>query len=135
MVNRHDEVLERIQQDGFAVLPGVFAADQVENILRELSQRWQTEPGGIIRGRGGSISGARNLLQLWPRVAQIWKQAPLPEILARTLGPDFGLVRVLYFDKPPDQAWALPWHKDMTIAVKNNTLPSRHFAKPTRKAG
>jgi Phytanoyl-CoA dioxygenase (PhyH) len=56
-------------------------------------------------------------------------------LLADMLGPGFGLVRVLYFDKPPDQSWALPWHKDMTIAVKNNRLPSEHFAKPTFKAG
>jgi hypothetical protein len=41
----------------------------------------------------------------------------------------------LYFDKPPEQSWALPWHKDMTIAVRNNRLPSEHFSKPTLKVG
>src|SRR5262249_11408360 len=46
-----------------------------------------------------------------------------------------GLVRVLYFDKPPGQSWALPWHKDLTIAVRDNALPSERFGKPTRKAG
>jgi ectoine hydroxylase-related dioxygenase (phytanoyl-CoA dioxygenase family) len=45
------------------------------------------------------------------------------------------LVRALFFDKPPDQTWALPWHKDLTIAVRDNQRPSRHFTKPTRKAG
>src|SRR5262249_58384817 len=45
------------------------------------------------------------------------------------------LVRVLFFDKPPERSWALPWHKDLTVAVRDNRLPSRHFAKPTRKAG
>ncbi len=29
----------------------------------------------------------------------------------------------------------MPWHKDLTIAVRDNRLPSSHFAKPTRKAG
>jgi ectoine hydroxylase-related dioxygenase (phytanoyl-CoA dioxygenase family) len=42
---------------------------------------------------------------------------------------------VLYFDKPPGRSWALPWHKDLTIAVQDNTRPSTHFGKPTRKAG
>jgi ectoine hydroxylase-related dioxygenase (phytanoyl-CoA dioxygenase family) len=51
------------------------------------------------------------------------------------LGPSFGLVRVLFFDKPPENSWALPWHKDMAIAVKNNALPSEHFTHPTRKIG
>src|SRR6185437_14142607 len=59
----------------------------------------------------------------------------LPNILAAILGPKFGLVRILFFDKPPRQTWALPWHKDLTVAVRDNRLPSQHFAKPTRKAG
>jgi ectoine hydroxylase-related dioxygenase (phytanoyl-CoA dioxygenase family) len=29
----------------------------------------------------------------------------------------------------------LPWHKDLTIAVRANRLPSTHFTKPTTKAG
>ena len=56
-------------------------------------------------------------------------------MLAQVLGPRFGLVRTLYFDKPPERSWALPWHKDLTIAVRDNRLPSRHFLRPTTKAG
>ena len=56
-------------------------------------------------------------------------------LLNRELGPDFGLVRGLYFDKPPAHTWSLPWHKDMTLAVRNNRLPSREFSKPTTKVG
>jgi ectoine hydroxylase-related dioxygenase (phytanoyl-CoA dioxygenase family) len=74
-------------------------------------------------------------LQLWPGVADVWRRAPLPDLLADVLGLNFGLVRVLYFDKPPEQSWALPWHKDMTIAVKDNRLPSAHFSHPTTKIG
>src|SRR5437773_7908943 len=74
-------------------------------------------------------------MQLWPAVVDAWKQPPLPELLAELLGPQFGLVRVLYFDKPPEQSWALPWHKDATIAVQNNRLPSEQFGKPTFKVG
>jgi ectoine hydroxylase-related dioxygenase (phytanoyl-CoA dioxygenase family) len=55
--------------------------------------------------------------------------------LLELLGSEFGLVRVLYFDKPPGETWALPWHKDLTIAVRDNTLASARFSKPTRKAG
>jgi hypothetical protein len=91
--------------------------------------------GSTLRSADGSIYGARNLLQLWPPVIDAWQHAPLPEILAEVLGPAFGLVRVLYFDKPPEQSWALPWHKDMAIAVRNNRLPSDQFGKPTFKAG
>jgi ectoine hydroxylase-related dioxygenase (phytanoyl-CoA dioxygenase family) len=40
----------------------------------------------------------------------------------------------LYFDKPPGSDWALPWHRDLTIAVRRHGSSER-FRKPTRKAG
>jgi ectoine hydroxylase-related dioxygenase (phytanoyl-CoA dioxygenase family) len=45
------------------------------------------------------------------------------------------LVRVLYFDKPPARTWGLPWHKDLTIAVRDNRRLSCEFRNPTIKAG
>ena len=51
------------------------------------------------------------------------------------LGDQFGLVRVLFFDTPPDRSCALPWHKDTAIAVKDNSTASAFFSRPTVKAG
>jgi hypothetical protein len=45
------------------------------------------------------------------------------------------LVRALFFDKPPECCWSLPWHRDRTIAVQNNAKPTAHFRRPTIKAG
>ena len=59
----------------------------------------------------------------------------LSSLLSETLGSNFGLVRGLYFDKHPDRTWSLPWHKDLTIAVKDNSLASTQFTKPTNKSG
>jgi hypothetical protein len=128
---------EQIERDGFAVLRAVFAGKQVDQILRALEEALQG-PRGVtagIRSESGTLYAARNILQVWPEVATAWQVPPLNGALTEVLGPDHGLVRVLYFDKPPNQSWALPWHKDMTIAVRDNRLPSRVFAKPTSKAG
>jgi hypothetical protein len=125
-----------LADDGFAVIPPVFSREQVNSILAALEAAFARDAdGSTLRAADGSIYGARNLLQLWPGVAEVWKQPPLTEIMRDTLGDQFGLVRVLYFDKPPEQSWALPWHKDAAIPVKNNRLPSEHFSKPTFKAG
>ena len=44
-------------------------------------------------------------------------------------------VRALFFDKPPDRSWNLPWHKDTSIAVKDLSIQSSSFSRPTTKAG
>jgi hypothetical protein len=128
-------IVAQVERDGFVLLPGVFTAAQADAMLVGLGPALSDPPAaqGTMRSETGTIYAARNLLTLWPAVVQVWRQPPLLEALAAVLGPEYGLVRVLYFDKPPERSWALPWHKDMTIAVRRH-LPSVHFSKPTRKA-
>lgn len=76
--------------------------------------------------------GARNVLDLWPGALELL--APVRAALLQVLGPNAGVVRGLYFDKPPGRSWALPWHKDLSCAVREH-VPSAHFTKPTIKAG
>ncbi len=128
--------LAHLEVHGYVVLPAVFTAEQVAALLHDMQKAFAADVNGsTLRSADGSVYGARNLLQMWPAVVSAWQRSPLPQVLAEILGPQFGLVRVLYFDKPPEQSWALPWHKDRTIAVQNNRLPSEQFGKPTSKIG
>lgn len=125
-----------LAKNGYIVLPRVFSAGQIDAIVQEMATAFARDiNGSTLRAADGSIYGARNLLQLWPAASEVWRQAPLPHLLKAVLGQRFGLVRVLYFDKPPEQSWALPWHQDRAIAVQNNRLSSAHFGKPTFKVG
>jgi hypothetical protein len=137
MTNLSAAVLRAIQDDGYVLLQAVFSPEQVTEIAQQLMNALEqpTPEEGAIHSEAGNLYAARNLLTLWPPVAGIWRQPPLPDALGAVLGTGSGLVRVLFFDKPPHQTWGLPWHKDLTIAVRENRLPSSHFSKPTRKAG
>ncbi len=105
-------------------------------MLGGLERAFADQPDGVaIRSGAGAVYAARNVLALWPEAADVWREPPLPELLGSLLGSGFGLVRSLFFDKPPERNWALPWHRDLTIAVRDNRLPSRAFSKPTLKAG
>jgi hypothetical protein len=133
---RNEQWLNKMAQDGFVVLPGVFTANQIDGILCALERAFQGQADNLaIRSDGGTVYAARNVITLCPEAATVWRQAPLPEIVEALLGAKYGLVRGLYFDKPPDRTWALPWHKDLTIAVRDNQRPSSLFSKPTQKAG
>lgn len=131
------EWLASLERDGFVVLPGVFDAEAVAAMIRELDRvlAGDGSEGSAIRGEEGTVYAARNVLALWPPARDVWRRGALPDVLAAALGTGYGLVRALYFDKPPGLSWALPWHKDLTVAVRYNRRPSAHFGKPTRKAG
>ncbi len=129
-------ISHQLEQDGYYLLPAIYRQDevcQVKNDLLNILSQDQSE--AVRRSDAGHVFAARNILDLWPRARDIWRRPQLDALLKCVLGSDFGLVRGLYFDKPPEHTWSLPWHKDMSLAVKNNRLPSQHFNKPTTKVG
>ncbi len=130
-------LIDELEQSGFAVLSRVYSPQRVDSLLADLTSALNAavDENEGVRSQEGSIYAARNVLDLWPELAHTWPEPRLLEVLRTVLGPGFGLVRVLFFDKPPERTWALPWHKDLTIAVRENCRPSPHFGKPTCKAG
>jgi hypothetical protein len=128
---------EQLARDGYAELLAVFDATAVDHITSELTAALTAEAaeGAALCSDTGVLYAARNVLELWPRAATVWRVPPLLDALRNALGPEFGLVRALYFDKPPGHSWTLPCHQDVVIAVRDNHLPSERFTKPTRKAG
>ncbi|HUR54090.1 MAG TPA: phytanoyl-CoA dioxygenase family protein [Gemmataceae bacterium] len=125
-----------LDADGFSLLQGVFAADEVIAIVAE----WDgvcsrnASDAAILAGEGGPAYGARDLLRLWPRVIELARSPRLLASLRDVLGPTGGVVRALFFDKPPGHSWALPWHKDYNVAVKSHGGTGT-FHKPTKKVG
>lgn len=127
--------LAHLLRHGYAMLEGIFDVDEIDSLANRLSATLEarSEPS-ILRSRGRTY-GSRNLLETFPEAATLLSRPSLREFATAVLGQDAGVVRVLYFDKPPDRSWSLPWHKDRTIAVKRNDLTSERFRRHTTKAG
>jgi hypothetical protein len=124
-----------LDRDGFVLLRGAFSAAECDRLLTDWAAACATGDDGLMRSSTGAVYGDRNILDRWPTVVNVARQPVLRDALRSILGPAFGLVRILYFDKPPGESWALPWHKDLAVAVKDNRLPSSHFDRPTTKYG
>lgn len=127
---------EQLETDGFALFRGVFDVEDVQRALAEWDEvhRQHAANEAILASENGPAYGARNLLQLWPRVMELTRKPALCNTLQEILGGNAGVVRVLFFDKPPGHSWALPWHKDYNIAVVEHGVEGT-FTKPTTKAG
>jgi len=125
-----------IDAHGFCLLPQAVEPGLVTRLLERCrAALTTTAEDGLARSSRGHVYAARNLLDVIPEVKTCWRSGVLLETLREVLGQRFGLVRVLFFDKPPDRTWALTWHKDTAIAVSDNSLPTSHFSRPTVKAG
>ncbi len=134
----HDSDIAKLAQAGFFLQRGVYSAEECAEIIRALQQALSGSTSPVVQKRGEVIYGARDLLRVFPDACRLWQRAPLLTILRTVLddcSDNFGLVRGLFFDKPDGAGWSLPWHRDLTIAVQDNRLPSSHFQRPTNKAG
>jgi hypothetical protein len=108
------EVTESFARNGYAIIPDVLGAKEVSRFITLLEQ---ANDATSIRTRS-EVYAIRNLLDVVPEVRRL---ALLPEIqsLAKAiLGQQALPVRGILFDKRPQANWKVPWHQDLTIAVK-----------------
>jgi hypothetical protein len=128
---------ELLASDGCVIVFAVYAADKCRQFATQIQAALEAceDQASSLRRANGTIYGARNLLDLFPPARELWRRPPIVELLSSALGPTFGLVRGLFFDKPPTSSWSLPWHRDLTIAVREHVLLTTQFRNPTVKAG
>jgi hypothetical protein len=69
------------------------------------------------RLRNGRIFAVRNLLDL-PEISKLAESVPVRELAQAVLGDSAFAVRGILFDKIPEANWKVPWHQDVTIAVR-----------------
>ena len=126
---------EDFADDGFAILQNVMSLADCLRIADEISLAMQQRDGDAIQASPGRVVGGRNLLSLWDGWRNIVAAPSVRRFIDEQVGSSAGVVRILFFDKPPGKGWSLSMHKDRTIAVKEHIDPPAPFAKPTRKAG
>jgi ectoine hydroxylase-related dioxygenase (phytanoyl-CoA dioxygenase family) len=93
-----------LDQDGYAMVRNALdevGCERLRDVLEEMV------PGA---------HGVRNLLEI-PQMAELAQTVALP-LVAPILGSNARVVRGIFFDKLPGANWKVPWHQDLTIAVR-----------------
>ncbi|MCM2373307.1 phytanoyl-CoA dioxygenase family protein [Aporhodopirellula aestuarii] len=127
--------MKLIERYGYRILREVVTEEDCESIGSEIVSILASNKAGRIENRQGGVVGGRNLIEH----DSLWKDWIASDRITRMIREHVGanacVVRVLFFDKPPGQGWALSLHRDRTIAVKEHHDPPTPFSKPTLKAG
>jgi hypothetical protein len=94
---------DQIEQQGFAVVPRAIDSDTQHELLAAL----------------GPVSGAgrRGLLAL-PIVAELARSPGILDVVRPYFPSEPVPVRAIYFDKSSDTNWLVPWHQDLTLALR-----------------
>lgn len=87
-----------------------------------------------VKRRNSEIYGVRNLLNLSPKIREFSLSRKVRKIAVEFLGENAKVVRAIYFDKTREANWKVPWHQDLTIAVKEKR-ETEGFSAWTKKAG
>ncbi|MGB8356447.1 MAG: phytanoyl-CoA dioxygenase family protein [Chthoniobacteraceae bacterium] len=99
-----------VEQDGYAIVPGVIGEVERCELIALM----------------GDLSGAgrRGLLGL-PAIAALARSSRLLDLVRGCFpAEESGLiepvpVRAIYFDKSPSANWLVPWHQDLTLALRD----------------
>jgi len=129
-----DHEMDNFKNDGWELICSPYSVTQLE-ALRAAASRLADQMNPAVRETGGAVYAARNVLDLAPDLIHLWRAPILMDRIREILGERTGLVRALYFDKPPEQTWALPWHKDLLIAVADEAVVPKSYSRPRLRAG
>lgn len=94
---------EQLEAEGYGVVSGLITASDVAMCLASVPE--------IPR------AGIRNAVRV-PALRVIAELPSVKQLAAELVGPTPRLVRAILFDKSPDANWSVPWHQDVTIAVR-----------------
>jgi len=100
------DIPREVVTNGFAVVPQVLAPPEIAALIDAV------ETPAARRG------GIRNLLDRVPAVRELAGSSAIRALVEPVLGRDAFAARGILFDKVPGANWKVPWHQDLTIAVR-----------------
>lgn len=96
------QVMANVEHDGFALVPGVLSAEQIDELLASL--------GPVNR------AGRRGMLAV-PAVLELAQSVRVLELVRPHLPAEPRPVRAIYFNKTAETNWLVAWHQDLTLAL------------------
>ena len=106
---------DEITRDGFCVIQSVFPKNVIDRLTEEVEMTVANE---FTRRRAGKVFGIRNVLNVLPFARELSNSPLIRSFVSPMLGVNARVVRAIYFDKPEEANWKVPWHQDLTIVVR-----------------
>lgn len=105
---------KEILESGFSVVPNVFSAEEIEQILKAIDQADKTSEA--FR-KSTDFFAIRCFLKEVPEAVPLIFNENIKAIVRDIFGDKYFVVKGIYFDKPEASNWFVSYHQDLTISV------------------
>jgi ectoine hydroxylase-related dioxygenase (phytanoyl-CoA dioxygenase family) len=113
-MNIHNNVKEKINDDGFAIINDVFTEGEINKLLHVISSADTSKP--TFR-KATDLFAIRQFFKEIPGVAELIFNQNLNSLVSNIFGDEYFVVKAIYFDKPETSNWFVAYHQDLTISV------------------
>jgi len=96
-----------VAEHGFAIIPNVFADEEVKNRIENLNRL------NLVRTRAGLRHGLKH-----PEIAALAQDPRLLHVASKLLNDRALPFRATVFDKSPTANWLVVWHQDTALPLR-----------------
>ena len=104
-----------LQETGFTIIDNVFTAEEVAIIIETINS---IDTSGPAFRKTSDLFAIRRFVKEVPAISPLIFNSRLRAIIDELFGPDYFLVKSIYFDKPEQSNWFVAYHQDLTISVQ-----------------
>lgn len=105
----------QFRHSGYAIIPSVLGVSEIHRARAAI----ESIPDCAAVRRKRNVYGVRNLLEISSGVRRLALRPEVRQLVTPILGPAAFATRAVFFDKVPGANWALGWHQDSVISVKD----------------
>lgn len=103
-----------LKKNGFTIINGLYSKEETIAMIAAIER---ADHGKDTFRKSSDLFAVRQLLKEVPELVPLVFTAPLKTLIEEYFGPDFFVVKSIYFDKPESSNWYVAYHQDLTIAV------------------
>lgn len=111
----------QLNSDGFEIINDMYSASEMLDIVSLIEAADSSQP--TFRKSNG-LFAVRQFFKTIPAAFDLIFSDKFRNLLVSKFGPEFFVVKSIYFDKPAQSNWFVSYHQDLTISVdKKLELP------------
>jgi ectoine hydroxylase-related dioxygenase (phytanoyl-CoA dioxygenase family) len=112
---------KELDQNGFAIIDTVFTDDETDEITSFI----ETEKNNFTNeNKSKDLFAIRKLFSVLPGIKNKIINNNIKSIINNIFGPNYFIVKGLYFDKPSLSNWFVSYHQDLSVCVSNKNSSS-----------